>query len=305
MSKNKTLVIIFGATGVGKTDISIEIAKYFNSEIFSADSRQIYNELGIGVAKPSIEQLNSIKHHFISTVSIHEHYSIYQYEHDCINALTKYFTKNNIAVMVGGSGLYIDAVLNGVDEMPDHDPEIREYVNELYEKNGIEYLRRELLKHDPEYYKIVDLKNQKRLIRALEIFYQTGKPFSQFRKNQIVERDFNTIKIGIDLDRNILYERINSRVDKMVKNGLVKEAYETYQYRNLPALKTIGYKELFEFIDKKRSLEDSIELIKKNTRNFARRQLTWFRRYEDAKWFELNEQNKIIKYIESNLNFNK
>jgi tRNA dimethylallyltransferase len=189
--------------------------------------------------------------------------------------------------------------------MPDHDPEIREYVNELYEKNGIEYLRHELLKHDPEYYKIVDLKNQKRLIRALEIFYQTGKPFSQFRKNQAVERNFDTIKIGIDLDRNILYERINSRVDKMIKNGLVEEAYDTYQYRNLPALKTIGYKELFEFIEKKRSLEDSIELLKKNTRNFARRQLTWFRRYEDAKWFDLSEQNEISKYIESSLNFNK
>jgi tRNA dimethylallyltransferase len=302
MLKTKTLIIIFGPTGVGKTEISIELAKHFKSEIFSADSRQIYKELGIAVAKPEIEQLNCIKHHFINRVSIQEHYSIYQYEHDCINELTKYFKSNNIAILVGGSGLYIDAILNGVDEMPDHDPEIREYVNNIYSKHGIEYLRSELLKHDPEYYNIVDLKNPKRLIRALEIFYQTGKPFSQFRKNQGVKRSFNILKIGIDLDREILYKKINSRVDKMVENGLVEQAYDIYHAKNLPALQTIGYRELFEFIEEKRSLEDAIELLKKNTRNFARRQITWFKRYKTTKWFSPNEINEIFKYIESNLN---
>ncbi len=301
MHINKNLIILFGPTGAGKTDLSIEIARYFNSEIFSADSRQIYKELGIGVAKPNREQLETIQHHFIDSISVNEHYSIYKFEKDCLNALTEYFETNNVAVMVGGSGLYIDAILNGVDEMPDYDPEIREYVNELFIKYGIEFLRKELLKFDPDYYQIIDLKNPKRLIRAIEIYYQTGIPFSQFLKNQEVNRDFTVIKIGINLDREMLYERINLRVDKMIEQGLIDEVYDIYHNKDLPALQTIGYKELFNYIDKKCSLSDAVELIKKNTRNFARRQLTWFKRYKDAKWFTPSELKEIVNFIEINL----
>jgi tRNA dimethylallyltransferase len=305
MPNQKSLIILFGPTGVGKTDISIEIAQQFKSEIFSCDSRQIYKELNIGVAKPDAEQLKSVRHHFVDYVSVHDHYSIYQYEADSIKNLDKYFENNDIALMVGGSGLYIDAVINGVDEMPDPDPEIRKNLNEFFNKNGLEALRFELKKHDPVYYEQVDLKNPQRIIRALEMFYLTGKPFSEFRKNNNVERSFEIIKIGIDLDREKLYQRINLRVDKMISDGLVHEAYDLYHIKNLTALKTIGYRELFDYIDKKCSLNDAIELIKKNTRNYAKRQLTWFRRYSDTNWFFPNQKEELIKMIEQKVNNNK
>lgn len=305
MPKKKTLVIIFGPTGVGKTDISIDIAEYFNSEIFSSDSRQMYRELDIGVAKPNISQLNKIKHHFINSVSVYEHYSIYQYEADVIKSLNEYFLSNDIAIMTGGSGLYVDAVCNGVDEMPDHDPEIRQSVNDFYQKHGLEALRFELKKHDPNYYNEVDLRNPIRIIRALEMFHQTGIPFSEFRKKSPVQRDFNIIKIGIDLDRDKLYDQINNRVDKMMTEGLLQEAHDLHQIKNLTALKTIGYRELFDYFDKKCSLNEAVELIKKNTRNYAKRQLTWFRRYQDASWFKPNEIKDIIAWIESQITNNK
>lgn len=305
MSNQKYLIILFGPTGVGKTDLSIEIAQKFKAEIFSCDSRQIYKELNIGVAKPGANQLKSVKHHFIDYVSVHNHYSIYQYEADSIKALDKYFENNDIALMVGGSGLYIDAVINGVDEMPDPDPVIRKTLNELFNQNGLEALRFELKKHDPIYYDQVDLKNPQRIIRALEMFYLTGKPFSEFRKNSNVDRSFGIIKIGIDLDREKLYQRINQRVDKMISDGLVQEAYDLYHIKNLTALKTIGYRELFEYIEKKCSLDEAIELIKKNTRNYAKRQLTWFRRYSDTNWFLPDQNEELIKMIEQKVNNNK
>jgi tRNA dimethylallyltransferase len=305
MPNQKYLIILFGPTGVGKTDLSIEIAQKFKAEIFSCDSRQIYKELNIGVAKPDANQLKSVKHHFIDYVSVHNHYSIYQYEADSIKALDKYFENNDIALMVGGSGLYIDAVINGVDEMPDPDPEIRKNLNELFNENGLEALRFELKKHDPVYYEQVDLKNPQRIIRALEMFYLTGKPFSEFRKNHYVKRSFDIIKIGIDLDREKLYYRINLRVDNMISDGLVQEAYDLYHIKNLTALKTIGYRELFDYIEKKCSLEDAIELIKKNTRNYAKRQLTWFRRYSDTNWFSPGQKTEIINFLNEKVNNNK
>lgn len=301
MANLKTLVIIFGPTGVGKTDLSIETAKHFSSEILSCDSRQIYKELNIGVAKPEPHQLKEVKHHFIGTVSIDDHYSIYQYEAESTVLLEKYFESHDIAIMCGGSGLYIDAVCNGVDEMPDHDEEIRSQVNELYKTKGIEALRFELKKADPVYYSQVDLKNPNRIMRALEMFYQTGKPFSDFRSNQNTERNFKIIKIGINLDRALLYERINQRVDKMMENGLFEEATTFYSKRNLVALKTIGYRELFNVIEKTISLEDAVELIKKNTRNYAKRQLTWFRRYKDTVWFEPDKTNELNEYIKKEI----
>lgn len=301
MAKEKTLFIIFGPTGVGKTDLSIEIAKQLKSEIFSCDSRQIYKELNIGVAKPDLQQLSEVKHHFIGSISINQHYSIYQYENDCIENLEKYFKTNDIAIMCGGSGLYIDAVCNGVDDMPDPDDEIRNQVIEFYKNNGIEALRFELKKVDPEYYSIVDLKNPNRIMRALEIFHQTGIPFSEFRKKKIVTRNFKIIKIGINLDRDKLYERINLRVDKMMECGLFEEAKMFYDKKNLIALKTIGYRELFDSIESKMSLIEATELIKKNTRNYAKRQLTWFRRYKDTIWFETQQKIEILSYIKEEL----
>jgi tRNA dimethylallyltransferase len=302
MNHDKYLIILFGPTGVGKTDLSLNLAKHYNSEIFSCDSRQFYKELGVGVAKPDPEQLKTIKHHFISSVSIHEHYSISQFETETIEKLQKYFKTNNIALMVGGSGLYIDAICNGVDIMPDHDEKIRQEVIEFYEENGIEALRFELKKVDPEYYDEVDLKNPQRILRAIEIYRSTGKRFSEFRTNKKAIRNFNIIKIGIDLDRETLYQRINNRVDKMFQNGLLHETKDLQKFKGLVALKTIGYTELFNYLENEQSFEKTVELIKRNTRHYARRQLTWFRRYKDAKWYGANNENEIIEYVNSEIN---
>ena len=299
MNKSKHLVILFGPTGVGKTNLSIDIATHFNAEIFSCDSRQFYKELGVGVAKPDLAQMSKVKHHFINSISIHDHYSISQFESDSIKSVERYFKTHDIAIMVGGSGLYIDAICNGVDEMPDHDPKIRNEVIKLYEEKGIEAIRFELKKIDPEYYNLVDLKNPQRLMRAIEIYRATGKPFSEFRTNKNADRSFNIIKIGIDLDRDLLYERINLRVEDMLKEGLLEEARNLHKHRGLVALKTIGYTEFFDYFesDGEQTLDKTVELIKRNTRHYARRQLTWFRRYKDAVWFSPEEKEKVIEYI--------
>ncbi len=305
MNKDKHLVIIFGPTGVGKTDLSINLASHFNSEIFSCDSRQFYKELGVGVAKPDDEQLSRVKHHFINSVSIYDHYSISQFETDTISALDEYYKTHDVAFMVGGSGLYIDAICNGVDIMPDHDEKIRQEVIKFYEDEGLEAIRFELKKIDPEYYEKVDLKNPQRILRAIEMYRLTGKPFSEFRTNKKVDRNFNIIKIGINLDREILYSRINLRVDKMIEEGLIQEAKALHIYKGLVALKTIGYTELFKHFENEQNLTESVELIKRNSRHYARRQLTWFRRYKDANWFEPNEETKILEHINSSINFVK
>jgi tRNA dimethylallyltransferase len=294
---DKLLIIILGPTASGKTDLSIEIAKHFNADIFSCDSRQFYKQLNIGVAKPSVEQLNAIKHHFIGNVDITEHYSISKFEQDAITKLDEYYKNNNIAIMTGGSGLYINAICNGVDEMPDFDPEIRENLNKQYESEGIESIRFELKKIDPVYYNQVDLKNPQRILRAIEVFKTTGIPFSKFRTNTKANRNFNIIKIGIKTDRELLYERINRRVDIMFENGLLNEVKPLYKYKNHVALKTIGYSELFMYLENKINLERAIELIKRNSRRYARRQITWFKKIEDCSWFETKEIKNIIDYI--------
>ncbi|PLX06101.1 MAG: tRNA (adenosine(37)-N6)-dimethylallyltransferase MiaA [Marinilabiliales bacterium] len=298
----KTLVILFGPTGVGKTDLSINLAQHFNSDIFSCDSRQFYKELGVGVAKPDNEQLQKVKHHFINSVSIHYHYSISQFETDTISKLHEYFKNRNIAFMVGGSGLYIDAITNGVDIMPDHDEKIRQEVIDFYKENGLEAIRFELKRIDPVYYEQVDLKNPQRILRAIEMFRLTGKPFSEFRKNKKIEREFQTVKVGINLDREILYKRINDRVDKMFQEGLLHEARDLYQFKGLVALKTIGYTELFSYIENEQNLDKTVELVKRNSRHYARRQLTWFRRYKDTEWFSPDNYKQIINFIESKIN---
>lgn len=294
----KFLIIIAGPTGVGKTDLSIEIAKHFGSEIFSCDSRQFYRELGIGVAKPSAEQMEMVRHHFIDNVSVTERYSIWQYEEDAIKLLDKYFETHDYAIMCGGSGLYIDAVCNGIDLMPDPDPSIRQDVINLYHEKGIEALRFELQRIDPEYYATVDLKNPQRIMRGIEMTRQTGRPFSEFRTNVRQKRNFETIKILVNTDRNILYDRINRRVDKMVRKGLLDEARKLIVYRENVALKTIGYTELFDHIDGLTSFDEAVELIKRNTRRYARRQITWFHRNNEYMECEPNAETLLSKITE-------
>ncbi len=304
MDHQKHLVIIFGPTGVGKTDLSLNLASHFNSDIFSCDSRQFYKELGVGVAKPDKSQLERVQHHFINSVSINEHYSISQFETDTISKLEKYYQNHDIAFLVGGSGLYIDAICNGVDIMPDHDEKIRQEVIDFYEKNGLEAIRFELKRIDPDYYGKVDLKNPQRILRGIEIFRQTGIPLSEFRKNKKITRNFNIIKIGINLDREVLYNRINLRVDMMIKDGLIQEAKDLHKHKGLVALKTIGYTELFKHFENEQNLTETVELIKRNSRHYARRQLTWFRRY-DANWFSPDEETKVLEHINSSINFVK
>ncbi|MBO7134055.1 MAG: tRNA (adenosine(37)-N6)-dimethylallyltransferase MiaA [Bacteroidales bacterium] len=297
----KYLIILSGPTGVGKTDLSIGIAKHFGAEILSCDSRQFYRELGIGVAKPTAEQMKEVKHHFIDNVSVTERYSIWQYESDATNFLNSYFKASDIAIMCGGSGLYIDAVCNGIDLMPDPDPEIRQDVINLYNEKGIEALRFELQRIDPVYYSQVDLKNPQRIMRGIEMTRQTGKPFSEFRTNTKAKRDFNTIKFLINIDRSKLYDRINRRVDIMLERGLVDEARKLMEYRNYTALHTIGYTELFDYFDGKTNLDEAVELIKRNSRRYARRQITWFHR--DKEYYECApDEASIISMISEKLN---
>lgn len=298
MSKTeKKLIIITGPTAAGKTNISIKIALELDAEIFSCDSRQFFKQLKIGVAKPDNKELATVKHHFIGHIDIQSHYSISKYEEDVINALEKYYKRKNIAILTGGSGLYIDAVTKGVSLMPDHEPGVRENLILKYKNEGLESLRFELKRVDPDYYNIVDLKNPQRIIRALEIYHITGKPFSALRTNKPVKRNFDIIKIGINTERQKLYNNINKRVDLMIQNGLLEEAKKLHKHKDLVALNTIGYKELFMYFENQIDIDKAIELIKRNTRRYARRQLTWFRKDKDIKWFDSNDLDDIVKYL--------
>ena len=294
-----TLIVIVGPTGIGKTAISIRLAKDLNTEIISADSRQFYKEMSIGTAAPTTEELQQATHHFIANKSIFEYYSVFKFETECLSLLDNLLPEKKLAIMVGGSGLYIDALCNGIDDIPDIEPSIRESVVERFQKEGIEALRFDLKKFDPEYYKLVDLKNPKRIIRALEICLSTGKPYSSFRTNTIKKRNFNIVKIGLNQDRQALYDRIDLRVDKMIAEGLEAEARTLYPHKNLNALNTVGYKELFDYFDGNISLERAIELIKRNTRRYAKRQLAWFGRDKSTKWFEPSNYNELLKYIKT------
>ena len=292
-----TLIVLLGPTGVGKTDISIEIASYFRCEIISADSRQFYREMKIGTAVPSEEQLAEIKHHFIGFISVKDYYSSNLYENEVLQILPGIFKQNNIALMTGGSGMYIDAVCEGIDEIPDTDYIIREKYNQKYKEEGIEGLRLTLKLLDPEHYENVDLKNHKRIIRALEICETTGRPYSSFLTRKKKERDFRILKIGLNRPREELYGRIDLRVDKMIKNGLEEEARDLFDLRDLNALNSVGYKEFFDFFEGKISREKAIDLIKRNTRRFAKRQMTWWSRDKDIRWFNADDSTGIIRYI--------
>jgi tRNA dimethylallyltransferase len=290
------LIVLLGPTGVGKTDISIEIARHFKCEIISSDSRQFFREIKIGTAVPSESQLKEIKHHFIGSLSIQDYYSSSLFERDVLELLPKLFDNNNIVLMSGGSGMYIDAVCNGIDDIPDVDPAVREKYTEIYRKEGIEGLRIALKLLDPEHYAKVDLKNFKRIIRALEICETTGRPYSSFLKKHKRERDFGVIKIGLQRTREDLYGRINSRVDEMLIMGLEDEAKNLYEFRNLNALNSVGYREYFDFFDGKISNQKAIELIKRNSRRYAKRQLTWWGKDKEIKWFHPDEVEDIIEY---------
>lgn len=298
---DKYLIIILGPTGIGKTLQAIEIAKHFKTEIISSDSRQIYKETRIGTAVPSDKELGEVVHHLITTRSVRDYYNASMFEQDVLEITERLFKEQNILIMAGGSGLYIDAVCKGIDELPDVDQELRnELIKELNEQ-GIESLRVKLKKIDPEYYEKVDLKNPKRILKALEISIMTGKPYSTLLTSPKKERPFKTIKIGLNMDREKLYERINNRVDIMISEGLEEEARELYPLREFNALNTVGYKEFFDYFENKHSKDKAIELIKRNTRRYARRQLTWFRRDKEIKWFEPNESDAIIREVENNI----
>ena len=295
---NKSLIVICGPTAVGKTAISIKIAKALNTEIISADSRQFYRELKIGVASPGKVELKAVKHHFIGHLSITDYYNVSRFENDIIGFLGNYFKSKNLALLVGGSGLYIDAICNGIDYLPDPDDDLRKNLKSKLTEQGLEPLKQELKKLDPDYYQVVDLQNPNRIMRALEVCIITGKPYSSFRIKNIKPRNFNVIKVGLDLPRKELFERIENRVDHMIESGLIEEVKSLEQFRNLNSLNTVGYKEIFHYLDGNCSLIEAIDKIKTNTRHYAKRQLTWFKKDNAITWFHPDEIEKIIDFIE-------
>lgn len=301
MGQQKTLIVIVGPTAIGKTVLSIKIAQYYQTEIISADSRQFFREISIGTAKPSTKELSIIPHHFINSHSIKEDFNVGAFEREALAKMDELFKVNNVLVMVGGSGLYINAVLYGFDEIPKADVNIREQLNQQFQKEGIESLQNQLQQLDQEYFKEVDIQNPQRIIRALEVCLSTGKTFSSFRNSPKKIRNFNTVLIGLDTEREILYERINHRVDLMINEGLLKEVESLKEYQHLNALKTVGYSEIFNYLNGDWSLEVAIDKIKQNSRNFAKRQLTWFRKNKEIVWFDSKNTETIFKYLKTNL----
>lgn len=283
---NKKLIVLTGPTAVGKTKEAINLAKALNTEIISADSRQFYKELNIGVATPSKEELEEVKHHFIGHISIHNNYNVGLFEKDALDRIELLFKTYDTIVLTGGSGMYIDVVCNGMDSLPDVDIEIRNELNRVFKEEGISVLQEELREKDIEYYNIVDTKNHIRLIRALEVIRQTGKTFSFYRTNKKTQRDFQIFKFALQRERSELIERIDKRVDLMIESGLLEEAKEVYPYKNLSALNTVGYKELFKYFDNQISFQQAIEDIKTNTRRYAKRQMTWFRKDKEYIWLD-------------------
>ena len=293
----KSLVVLIGPTGVGKTELSLDLAEKLHSPIISCDSRQLYKGLPIGTATPTREQLQRVKHYFISTLDLTDYYSASQYEEDALTLISQLHISHDTLLMVGGSMMYIDAVCKGIDEIPTVDENLRKELFELYETEGLTPIRNQLKLLDPVFYHQVDLKNYKRVIHALEVCLMTGKPYSSLRTGTKKERPFKIIKIGLKRDREELYERINRRVDEMMENGLLEEARSVYPLRSLNSLNTVGYKELFQYFDGHWTLEFAIEKIKQNSRIYSRKQMTWFKKNEEIAWFFPSEYNLIIKHI--------
>lgn len=296
-----TLLVIIGPTGIGKTDLSLDLAEKYHTCIISADSRQLYADLKIGTASPTPEQLARVTHYFVGTLKLTDYYSAAQYEAEAIKKLEELFQKHSVVVLTGGSMMYVDAVCKGIDDIPTVDKETRQYLMERYEKEGLEPLCAELKLRDPEYYSIADIRNPKRVIHALEICYMTGKTYTSFRTQTQKERPFHIIKIGLQRDREELYKRINQRVDLMIEEGLLEEARKVYPYRNLNSLNTVGYKELFKYFDGEWDLPYAIEKIKQNSRIYSRKQVTWFKRDADITWFHPDQKKEILQFINEEL----
>ena len=302
MKKSKKyLVVIAGPTASGKTDLAIRVARAFSTEIISADSRQFFKEIPIGTAAPTSEQLAQVKHHFVGHLSVNEPYNVSKFESDVLKLLNSLFSELDVVVMTGGSGLYIDAVCKGIDTLPDPDPAIRKELNQKLEQEGLTALQQQLKELDPDYYDQVDLNNSKRLLRALEVCLQTGQTFSSQRLNQPKPRDFSVIKIGLNLDRQELYARINNRTDQMLGAGWVEEARSVLPFREVNALNTVGYKEIFKFLDGEWSLDLATEKIKTNTRRYAKRQMTWFTKDPEMHWFPAGDFEGVMAYLEKEI----
>ena len=301
-----TLIVITGPTAVGKTALCLGIAKHYGIPIINADSRQIYKDMRIGTASPTDEQLSEVKHYLVGKLELTDYYSASMFENDVLEILKQQFSDsssqdNSVALLTGGSMMYIDAVCNGIDDIPTIDDEVRENLKKRLESEGLERLCEELRLLDPEYYDIVDKKNTRRVIHGLEICYQTGKTYTSYRKKIKKERPFKIIKIALDRPREELYNRINLRVDQMIDEGLVEEARSLYCHKDLNALNTVGYKEIFEYLDNKCTIEEAIERIKGNTRKYARKQLTWFKRDPNVKWLNADDYQGVMEYISQQL----
>ena len=299
--KVKKLIIICGPTGIGKTKLSIKLAKYLNCEIISADSRQFYKEMLIGTCPPSKNQLLEVKHHFVHSISIQDDYSAGLYQKDVLKIINKIFEKYNVIVAVGGSGMYIDAICNKLDYIPASCKKTRSKIISLFEKKGIKWLRNEVKKYDKSYYEKVDKNNHQRLIRALEVYEISGKPISSFHIEKNLKNNYQILKFGLRTERHTLYSQINKRVDLMINQGLIEEAKKLYKYKNFNALDTVGYKEIFSYIDGIISKEDAINLIKRNTRRYAKRQMTWFKKFNDIHWIEKADDAKMLEIISQSL----
>lgn len=292
-----SLVILLGPTGVGKTELSLRVAEYFHSPIISSDSRQLYKDLVIGTAAPTTAQQERVKHYFVGTLSLTDYYNASRFEEEVVSLLDELHKSHSAVIMTGGSMMYIDAVCKGIDDLPTVTPELRKELLDLYEREGLDPIRAQLNKLDPVHYNEVDLKNYKRVIHALEICLMTGKPYSELRTNPRKQRPFKIIKIGLTRDREELYERINRRVDIMMEDGLLDEARHVYPYKHLNSLNTVGYKELFNYLDGEWTLDFAIEKIKQNSRIYSRKQMTWFRRDQEITWFHPDDEQAILNHI--------
>lgn len=294
-----TLIVLIGPTGVGKTETSLRLAERFQTCIVSADSRQLYADLKIGTAAPTPEQLRRVRHHFVGTLKLTDYYSAARYETEALKLLETLFTGQDTVLLTGGSMMYVDVVCGGIDDIPTIDAETRQLMSRRYETEGLEQLCAELRQSDPEYYKVVDLKNPKRVIHALEICHMTGKTYTSFRIRQKKERPFRILKVGLTRDREELYDRINRRVDRMIEDGLIEEARRVYPYRALNSLNTVGYKELFKYMDGEWTLPYAIAKIQRNSRIYSRKQMTWFKRDKEIRWFHPEQETEILEYLRS------
>ena len=297
----KTLLVVVGATGSGKTDLSLRLATHFAAPILSTDSRQVYRGIPIGTAQPTAEQLAAVEHHFIASHALTDNFNCGEYEVQALARLEQLFLQHDVVVAVGGSGLYIQALCEGMDDLPQADEELRQALMERLQSEGISSLLADLERLDPEYYAQVDRQNPSRVLRAVEVCLQTGKPYSSLRKGERRKRDFRIVKVGIEWEREALYDRINRRVDMMIDEGLEAEARAVYHLRHLNSLQTVGYREMFEYFDGKISREEAIELIKRNSRRYAKRQMTWFRRDSEISWFSPEEVDAMIEFLENTI----